>query len=865
VCHGHEGIVLLNATADGRTLLAEPIYRDAATQIAPQDVGFSCELTLSQVRCKIDFNTIEALQDFLLPFKRLAAWAVERDYHVNSYSHRWLAFYRPIDGTIGQRESLPTSRKRSTTVTSHDSGASSTTLDSIISNPFFLKDSSEQSSPESISSQSRVLRIKNRFVANALAKRRSEFVETQSLLVRCTTWNMAGTDLIESFKPMLQDKLDEEPKLYAFAFQEMDLSRQAYLSTSQVKADKYRERIASALGEYFEIVASHQLVGILLCVYAHKSIMPAISEVETSAVPTGFAGLIGNKGAVGIRFKVFDSCFGFVNCHLAAGQAPPEKRNADLEDIAKRIFNEVGVWESGIEAIDNLFYMGDLNYRVNLGLEEAHEAIKGRNFKALLAFDQLSFERRNGRSLQDFAEAEITFAPTYKFDIGTDDYDTSEKQRVPAYTDRVLVRSNLPTKILEGHYHSWPEYIQSDHKPVSAVVKATYETILTDRLDSVRQEVMRDFDRHENKARPTLTVTTEELDFGLVRHRQSVVRTLQISNEGRVASAFEFVSRDDNRAAPCKRWCLPMPQSGLLEPGERMAMQLTVCPDALDAITLNEGSDTLSDILVLAVEGGKDAYISITGQWQRSCCGQSLSAISKRTTNEGDEYDVGDASIPREIFLLCDLITEACSADDVDVATLLERDLRGDEIDALEKVLEQSIWNCTPLSGKTNPTTALALLLQILATLDEPVVPCDRFKEALVSSSNTQKALDFLDTIPSLQANVLIYLIAFVRSLLEMRQGAGAPKADIVESNSGKTRRVGATERAATVMGPSAAVSQDPFTEDLLGRFGRVLLQPKHLRARYENDIDDNEHGHDEATRKRNLMRHWVLATMNQM
>ena len=43
-----------------------------------------------------------------------------------------------------------------------------------------------------------------------------------------------------------------------------------------------------------------------------------------------------------------------------------------------------------------------------------------------------------------FTEGKLTFAPTYKFDPFSDDYDTSEKMRIPAWTDRVLWRRRRP-------------------------------------------------------------------------------------------------------------------------------------------------------------------------------------------------------------------------------------------------------------------------------------------------------------------------------------------------------------------------------------------------------------------------------------
>jgi len=47
-------------------------------------------------------------------------------------------------------------------------------------------------------------------------------------------------------------------------------------------------------------------------------------------------------------------------------------------------------------------------------------------------------QQEQGNVFKNFQEGPITFAPTYKYDLFSDDYDTSEKCRQPAWTDRVL-------------------------------------------------------------------------------------------------------------------------------------------------------------------------------------------------------------------------------------------------------------------------------------------------------------------------------------------------------------------------------------------------------------------------------------------
>ena len=40
----------------------------------------------------------------------------------------------------------------------------------------------------------------------------------------------------------------------------------------------------------------------------------------------------------------------------------------------------------------------------------------------------------SGLAFQEFQEGRIKFKPTYKFDVGTDNYDSSNKLRIPSYT-----------------------------------------------------------------------------------------------------------------------------------------------------------------------------------------------------------------------------------------------------------------------------------------------------------------------------------------------------------------------------------------------------------------------------------------------
>ena len=84
--------------------------------------------------------------------------------------------------------------------------------------------------------------------------------------------------------------------------------------------------------------------------------------------------------------------------------------------------------------------------------------------------DELSIGRAHGRcGGAEFAEpGEIGFAPTFKYDRGTDNFDSSPKRRAPAWTDRVLFAPGRGWRARE--YGSNGRMRVSDHRPVVAEV-----------------------------------------------------------------------------------------------------------------------------------------------------------------------------------------------------------------------------------------------------------------------------------------------------------------------------------------------------------------------------------------------------------
>ncbi|KAK4872483.1 hypothetical protein RN001_014512 [Aquatica leii] len=217
-----------------------------------------------------------------------------------------------------------------------------------------------------------------------------------------------------------------------------------------------------------------RLQGLVLSVYALRKHMFNVRDVESEYTRTGLSGMWGNKGAVSIRLSAYGCSVCCVNAHLTAHDEGLDDRIEDYNTIIKD--QEFHVAEhTEIFFHDYVFWMGDLNFRLLEEYEktpdEIERSIKKGEIKDLFKHDQLRHVMTTGKAFSELSESDPDFAPTFKYEVGSPDYD---HKRRPAWTDRILYKvnsnnyENVTLKIEPKSYKAHSVYTISDHKPVTA-------------------------------------------------------------------------------------------------------------------------------------------------------------------------------------------------------------------------------------------------------------------------------------------------------------------------------------------------------------------------------------------------------------
>uniref|UniRef100_A0A7S2GS40 Inositol polyphosphate-related phosphatase domain-containing protein n=1 Tax=Octactis speculum TaxID=3111310 RepID=A0A7S2GS40_9STRA len=359
------------------------------------------------------------------------------------------------------------------------------------------------------------------------------------------TWNMQA-----SWPPPTVDKLRAKlmPKdmhhLYVIGTEECEntIAKSVLVPSKR----RWEEFLGQVLGANYQIVCGHALQATHSIVFAHSTVVGNISNIKSAAVSTGLGRgnkRLGNKGGIGISLCVGTTSFLFITAHLAAHNKGLERRNEEYHTITsnltRRLFSEdsellshsatttpenpisssvcheeedddahpVDQSETGsptesdknstdtpLAPVDHVFWAGDLNYRVDATRETADKLTASGDLEALLLHDQLRNVLRQGGAFSGMREARITFQPTYKYDSDSDVFDSSAKQRIPSWTDRILYKAETASLVEIVAYDSVQDIRISDHRPVFAdfrvrVCMGTGATVTSNEMGETTSQV----------------------------------------------------------------------------------------------------------------------------------------------------------------------------------------------------------------------------------------------------------------------------------------------------------------------------------------------------------------------------------------
>ncbi|XP_076583362.1 phosphatidylinositol 3,4,5-trisphosphate 5-phosphatase 1 [Chaetodon auriga] len=316
-----------------------------------------------------------------------------------------------------------------------------------------------------------------------MKNKHSQKPEPDMITVFLGTWNMGNAGPPHNISSWFHckgqgktrdDTADHIPHdFYVIGTQEDPLGEREW-------ADTVKEVLRNITNISFKQVAIHTLWNIRIVVLVKPEHENRISHVFSDSVKTGIANTLGNKGAVGVSFMFNGTSFGFVNSHLTSGSEKKLRRNQNYTNILR--FLNLG--DKKLNPFDithqftHLFWLGDLNYRVEFQSTEAEyivTKIKQQQYQELLSKDQLSMERNDGKVFLHFDEEEITFAPTYRFERDTREKyaytkakATGTKYNLPSWCDRVLWKSYPLVHVVCQAYGCTNDIMTSDHSPVFA-------------------------------------------------------------------------------------------------------------------------------------------------------------------------------------------------------------------------------------------------------------------------------------------------------------------------------------------------------------------------------------------------------------
>ena len=631
--------------------------------------------------------------------------------------------------------------------------------------------------------------IRDDYIAKQLALRVADFTDNVPLLLHIATWNVNAKRPDEDIGPWLLSPAQQraysqydvetleidssrlvEPDIYAIGFQEIVDLNAGNLLVDHNATRPWEDKIERLLKQRYVQVANKSLVGLALLVYVKRSLAEFVSDVIIEKIGVGIMGVGGNKGAVAVRMNVYDSRLCFVNSHLAAHQHNTIGRNSDYASILQkcRFTDRRTAAQYEILDHDNVFWLGDLNYRIDVhDLNFLHQKIEEEDWPYLHQHDQLIREKAAGNTFHNFVEAPVNFAPTYKYQAGTSKYEKREdkKKRLPAWCDRI----QWTGVGVECVQYDRAELNVSDHKPVFGLYRLQAKVLVIEKRDAVKQQLVEALDHSENDAMPRVSIQPTAVQLDVVNFDRATTRQIVVANTGASMVQWAFKQRSEGEGLH-KPWLTLEPQYGLIPVGESTRITVTAHVTRDTSSPLMTGEDVLEDIIIFGLDNGRDFFISVAGEYRRSAVGCSIEYLVNHpapirltlVSSPSPPSVASVLSLPKEIWRLVDHLYQ----NGMDTPGLFFASGVQTEVEALIDALDTG----GDLPANASIHSVAECFAYFLKNTAQPLFPVSVADDYDGSNLNDFCRSTALSRLSPCHYNAFIYLIAFLREVLAHRE-----------------------------------------------------------------------------------------------
>ncbi|KAI6649300.1 synaptojanin-1 isoform X3 [Oopsacas minuta] len=615
--------------------------------------------------------------------------------------------------------------------------------------------------------------ITNSLLHSLLAERENEFIWKDELSIFCTTWNCHGKiPLVTDIEREWLNKPKQLADIYAIGLQEIDTGYEVLIlnqSSNQNQWETVMSSVFKKMGSYV-LHETNRLSSMFLMIFVREELSRHITETAVHAISTGIGGILANKGGVAIRFKIHDSTLCFVNSHFSAHVTEIEKRNSEYKEIMTDMLFQIGDRTIPLISHNIVFWFGDLNYRFEMSntfcYDDVMVACKENDTEALKLHDQFYLEHQRGDIFSEFQEGEITFLPSYKYDPGTNIWDSSAKKRCPAWCDRILWKGEEVKQLSYSMHHT---ILPSDHKPVSALFNVQIRGVDQQKLDKVGEEVRDKLadKNHKYNGTPIIKVSPPVLRFEDLQFHEQMTKKILITNDSPIPVKISF-GQPINVKTLASPYLRISPLSYMLLGDCCMEVSLTIMVGLETIPLISQGQFVIELMLVLHVETGIDQYIYVTGNYLPSSFGVSLDLLSKKSDpiRRLSCIDIGrvskktdtHAEIPKEIkTILKYLHSNALQTKDLFMTQGLKSEMR---------LIRESLDTGAKLPELHSVHSAADFLVTFLMALDDPVIPIKFHDDCVKAANNFKEAKLIIESLPPVHRSTFQYLIAFLKELL---------------------------------------------------------------------------------------------------